>query len=191
MAESAAKPAAAALPSDAELLGHLERAVDEVFTTMIGACQRRARVDGVELIERPSGAELELLLDGGALLRVDREAVVEFRGALDGRVAIRANAACAKAIARGLLMSEEDDALALEEVNDALKECANMLTGWLKSKALDPLGAFSMSVPFIKNAPRELVGKPAGTLVYSTSGGEFAIELWRRVPLPAPLVESR
>lgn len=190
MAESSATPAATALPSDAELLGHLERAVDEVFATMIGACERRARVDGAGLTERSSGAELELLLNGGALLRVDREAVVEFRGALDGRVAIRANAACATAIARGLLMSEEDDALALEEVNDALKECANMLTGWLKSKALDPLGAFSMSVPFIKDAPRELVGAPAGTLIYSTRGGEFAIELWRRTPSHTPLLPS-
>ncbi len=191
MAESAAPSAAGALPSDAELLGHLERAVDEVFATMIGTCERRARVDGGELIERSNGAELELLLDGGALLRVDREAVVEFRGALDGRVAIRANAACATAIARGLLMSDEQDSLALEDVNDALKECANMLTGWLKSKALDPLGAFSMSAPFIKDAPRELVGAPAGTLVYSTRGGEFAIELWRRLPSQNQLVESR
>lgn len=191
MAESAATPAAPALPSDAELLAHLERAVDEVFATMIGACERRARVEGVELIERSSGAELELLLDGGALLRVDREAVVEFRGALDGRVAIRANAACAASIARGLLMSSEDDTLALEEVNDALKECANMLTGWLKSKALDPLGAFSMSVPFIKDAPRELVGAPAGTLVYSTRGGDFAIELRRRSPPQLQLVPAR
>jgi len=180
LAESAATPAVGALLSDEALLGSLEQAVDEVFATMIGACERRARVDGAELLERPSGAELELVLNGGALLRVDREAVVEFRGALDGRVAIRANAACATAIARGLLMSDEGDPLALEEVNDALKECANMLTGWLKSHTLDPLGSFSMSVPFIKDAPRELVGVPAGTLVYSTCGGEFAIELRRR-----------
>lgn len=191
MAEGAATPAAKALPSDAALLGHLERAVDEVFATMIGACERRARVDGAELTERSNGAELQLVLDGGALLRVDREAVVEFRGALNGRVAIRANASSATAIARGLLMSSEEDSLALEEVNDALKECANMLTGWLKSKALDPLGAFSMSVPFIKDAPRELVGAPAGALVYSTRGGEFAIELWRLSPSHNPLVPSR
>lgn len=187
MAESAATPPGGALPSDAELLGHLERAVDEVFATMIGACERRARVDGAELLERSSGAELELVRNGDALLRVDREAIVEFRGVLDGRVAVRANAACAASIARGLLMCAQDDPLTLEEVNDALKECANMLTGWLKSNALDPLGDFTMSVPFIKDAPREVVGASAGTLVYSTAGGEFAIELWRRASAREPI----
>ncbi len=171
------------LPSDRELVDHLERAVAEVFATMIGECERIARLDGAlpgEATREEGRVELDLHAGASAAMSVEREAVVEFRGPLDGRLSLRTGEQCASAIARGLLMSAPDDPLAREDVEDALKECANMLTGWIKSQALDPVGSFSMSVPFIGAGQRELVGPPLGALVYRTSGGLFALELTRR-----------
>ncbi len=175
-----------ALPSDSELVDHLERAVVEVFATMIGECERVERLDGALPSESASQTgRVQLALSAGATpaMTVEREAVVEFRGPLAGRVSLRAAEDCAASIARGLLMSAPDDPLSREDVDDALKECANMLTGWIKSQALDPLGAFTMSVPFIGAGRRGVVGSPSGALVYRTGGGLFAIELTRRAAL--------
>lgn len=167
------------LPADSELLSHLESGVATVFASMIGECARLARIEGCGPSET-SGARVGV--EHGSATDFGREAVVEFRGVLDGRVALRATNGGATAIARGLLMAPEGDPLAPEEIDDALKECANMITGWLKSQALDPIGEFTMSVPFLDRTQRAELGEPAGALVYRTAGGEFAVELWRRIP---------
>jgi hypothetical protein len=176
-------PLASAHLADSELLAHLERGVDAVFASMIGACAQLVRLEGCSPREvRGSDGDLALECDAplAPSLRVERDAVVEFRGALDGHVALRADAACAATIARGLLMASEEEALGREEIDDALKECANMLTGWLKSHALDPFGAVSMGVPSLVRAARDAQSLPVGALVYRASGGAFALELWRR-----------
>ncbi len=187
MAEGVATPAtrSTALPADSELLTHLESGVATIFASMIGDCARLARIEGgapPEPAEARGDSALQPGSTGEAPQRSGREAVVEFRGALDGRVALRAGGGCATAIARGLLMAPEGEPLAPEEIDDALKECANMITGWLKSQALDPIGEFTISVPFLERSGRAALGPPAGSLVYRTGGGEFCVELWRRTP---------
>lgn len=169
------------MPKDEDLLAALERAVDEVFSTMVCTFESAA-VYRCELPKErvADNGLVELLIDGPAAVHIDREAVVEFRGKLDGRVVLRCSADGALDIARGLLMLESDSALAVEDVNDALKECANMVTGYLKTHVLDPLGDFTMSVPFIKDAHREAIGPSCGALVYRLKEGAISVEIWRR-----------
>jgi CheY-specific phosphatase CheX len=169
-----AEPTSQALPGDAELLAALERAVDEVFSSMVFAFEALAE-------HRSPVATPEKI---GVRASFDREAVVEFRGAISGQVVFRCTADGAHDIARGLLMLDDSTALAVEEVNDALKECANMVTGHVKTNVLDPLGKFDLSIPFMKDVGAQVPGPACGALVYRLQQGLVSVELWRRdVPL--------
>jgi len=153
------------------ILEEMKASVEDVFTTMLDTV--------AELIERgqchrshPDHEEPE----GG--LKVDVEATVDFFGQPSGSVILRATAEGAVDIARKLLMMEDDESVDLEEVQDALGECANMVTGTLKTRALDPGGSFELSTPRI--ATRVVVEHehPAGRLVFQLSQGAVAIEIW-------------
>lgn len=170
MAESSTR----SLPGDAELLAALERAVDEVFSSMV--CTFEALAE--------HGSPVAAAARGGARESFDREAVVEFRGAISGQVVFRCTASGAHDIARGLLMLDGETALAVDEVNDALKECANMVTGHVKTRVLDPLGAFDLSIPFMKDAGERPAGPACGSLVYRLQQGLVSVELWRREGAP-------
>lgn len=159
-----------ALPGDAELLAALERAVDEVFTSMV--CTFEALAE--------QGSTVSTVERAGARESFDREAVVEFRGAISGQVVFRCTASGAHDIARGLLMLDDSTALAVDEVNDALKECANMVTGHVKTQVLDPLGRFDLSIPFMKDVSAQPPGPACGSLVYRLQQGLVSVELWRR-----------
>ncbi len=167
MAEAANSPGT--LPGDAELLAALERAVDEVFTSMICTFESLA-----EHAQAQTGSA------GGTRSTFDREAVVEFRGAISGQVVFRCTADGAHDIARGLLMLDDETTLAVDEINDALKECANMVTGHMKTRVLDPLGRYDLSVPFMKDVGTEVPGPACGALVYRLQQGWVSVELWRR-----------
>jgi len=163
-----------AVPEDAQLLAALERAVDEVFTSMVCAFEALAE----------NGSPVGSVTRAGARECFDREAVVEFRGAISGQVVLRCTAAGAHDIARGLLMLDGETALAIDEVNDALKECANMVTGRVKTQVLDPLGAFELSIPFMQDAGAHCDGPACGSLIYRLQEGLLSVELWRRVGAP-------
>lgn len=187
MAEMAAQ---AALPTDEALLNVLEQSVSEVFSMMVcsfeAAAVYRRDLSG-DRVGESGGVHLVLQGRRDDSVHIDREAVVEFRGALEGRVVLRCSADGALDIARGMLMLQGDAMLAIEEVNDALKECANMLTGSLKTKPLDPPGDFKVSIPFINDAHRDPIGPSCGALVYRLQKGLVSLEIWRREkPLEAP-----
>ena len=178
------------LPRDEDLLAALEQAVENVFSTMVSSFETTALFRGAlpeEQVDAQGEVDLVLGDASGVRVHIDREAVVEFRGVLDGRLALRCSSAGALDIARGLLMLEDDAALAVEDVNDALKECANMLTGHVKTRVLDPHGAISMSVPFVKGAARDPIGPSCGSLIYRLQQGTISLELWRRSAPLGPL----
>ena len=147
-----------------ELLGHLEHAVDKVFTTMLSTV--------CELVDDPSHPAVH------GLANVAIEAVVEFEGPARGAVVLRCSPEGAADIARGLLMLGEGDAIELAEVRDALGKCANMVTGALKTRALDPHGNFRLTVPQIDTRVEVSAPHHGGRLVYKLSQGSAAIEIW-------------
>jgi len=101
-------------------------------------------------------------------------AQVDFQGAHQGTLSIACDAHGAEDLARGLLMLGPDDPLAPEEVADALKECANMVAGVLKTRAFGSDGDARLSVPRLQSAPA-----PAGSLVWRVRGGTMAVALRR------------
>ncbi len=89
-------------------------------------------------------------------------------------------------IARGLLMVGEGESLDLEDVIDALGECANMVSGALKCKALDPFGEYTLGTPRIDNNITHDLPEHAGSLVYRLSQGAAAIAVWLSDSASAP-----
>lgn len=151
---------------DEELLAHLEKAVQEVFGTMLSSvCEL------VGCTRTPPG-------ENESVPNVALEAVVGFHGPANGAVILRCTHEGAYDIARGLLMLGAGDTVEIAEVRDALGECANMVTGALKTRALDPHGDFRISLPRIDS--KVDVGMPVacGRLVYRLAQGCAAIEIW-------------
>jgi len=153
------------LPSHEELVQVLATSVKEVFDAMfitIGTALK----DPDSSVGFPEGSPGE---------SVDLEVSVSFDGALSGAVVLRCNNQGAEDIARGLLMMDEGD-LDLEEVKDALGECANMVTGTVKSKALDPVAEFSMGTPEVSAACEE--SRLNSNMIFQLSSGVMSAELW-------------
>lgn len=101
-------------------------------------------------------------------------AQVEFQGAHRGVLSVVCDESGAEDLARGLLMLGPDDPLGPEEVADALKECANMVAGVLKTRAFGSDGDARLSVPRLQSAPA-----PAGALLWRVRGGTMAVALRR------------
>jgi len=153
---------------EVELLGHLEVAVKDVFTTMCPA-----------MSELVASVEPHPVLEGNrSTEHVSVEAVVEFSGPATGAVVLRCTPEAAADIARGLLMLGEGETVELSEVRDALGECANMVTGALKTRALDPHGEFRLSVPKLDTLVNLPAQRRCGRLVFELSEGSAAIEIW-------------
>lgn len=166
------EPAAAAhgLPADDELMSVLQQSVDELFSTMIAAFEKTA-------IVKPAGGSAEV--HGLAHLCIDLSAIVAFAGHMNGSVVLRCSADGAHDLARGLLMLGEGECLDVSEVKDALGECANMITGSMKTKVLDPRGSFQLGLPQITEGAGAGTGRLTGSLVYKLSKGPIALEIWR------------
>jgi CheY-specific phosphatase CheX len=174
MSAAGAKGKATATPawSEAPLLAALRECVESVFRTMLGSLARGAEHDGAAHAAAREGADLA--------------AVVEFRGPLRGAVIVRCSHAGARHIARGMLALGEDDAVEPAEIQDALGECANMFTGCLKCKVLDPTGSFSLGTPRIGARVDHALPLHHGTLVYRLAEGAAAVELWLDEPSRRP-----
>lgn len=168
------------LVDEADLVEALQAAVQEVFETMVFTVCESASVDDSELdpeVHVP-GHHVDDGSGKAEFTRFDIDAEVGFTGELNGRVLLRCSAEGAMDIARGLLMLDDAEAINVAEAADALGECANMVTGVVKTRMLDPLGHFDLTVPKINSNP-ELSGKArAGTLAYKLKQGIIAVEVW-------------
>lgn len=156
------------------ILDQMKEAVEEVFSTMLDTV--------AELVERGdcnhSNSNSENTVSGKEQTPVAIEAVVDFAGDPAGSVILRATAQGAVDIARKLLMADDDEAIDLEEIQDALGECANMVTGALKTRVMDPEGQFDLSIPRIDTWICIEHEHPAGSLVFELASGPFAVEIW-------------
>lgn len=72
---------------------------------------------------------------------------VALRGDQEGIVSLVCHPGAARTLAASLLMADEPSALDEVEVLDAIGECANMVAGGLKTRVLDPLGAWALGTP--------------------------------------------
>ncbi len=155
--------------SSADLLEILHESADEVFSTMIGLV-------GVLLDQTLEGESISLTESSAE--EIVYEAVVGFSGLRTGAVILKAGHGGALDIARGLLMLAEDEEVEAEEIEDALGECANMLSGSLKRKALDPTGGFHLGTPQIGQTVAVEHDTQLGGLVYELSQGCISVEVW-------------
>lgn len=175
MAESGPSPEGATpgegrapAPGDDDLLATLQRAVHDVFSAMICRFERTAVYpEGL-----PDSAVRAHRLGG-------REARCEFDGAFAGALALRCSPEGERDIASGLLMLADTPGLSAEGIDDAIRECVNMLSGFVKSHAFDPRGRCTLTVPVMADVASE-PGASAGAVVFRLDHGEIAIEIRRR-----------
>jgi CheY-specific phosphatase CheX len=156
------------------LMKTLQTCVDEVFALMV--CSFQEGLERVEVVAPREQGRLRLRGQAHEAVDVAKQVSIGFEGDASGRVVLRCSDETAERIARGLLMMDESEALELEAVTDALGECANMLAGSLKTKALDPVGRFQLGLPDF-SAPRPN-GAMEGALVYRVAQGVMSVEVW-------------
>lgn len=161
-----------------ELVQTLRVCVDAVFATMVTSF-KAAAVKNVESLQPRQEGAIRFRDDGAdpCSKEVHEQVEISFSGeSARGRVVLRCSVESADSIARGLLMMEESEALDPSVVRDALGECANMLAGSLKTKALDSIGTFKLGLPdFSYSAP---AGEIEGELVYQVAEGVMSVEVW-------------
>ena len=135
------------------LLTTLRESVDEVLETMV------CRMAKLEASAGPPHDAAKISLD-----RVDIEATVGISGDHTGTIVLGCTALD---ITRGLLMLEDSEPIELDDIKDAIGECANMLGGTLKTKALDAAGSYSLGIPTVATHVNQEGRGWCGTLVYN------------------------
>ncbi len=164
--------------SSEELLSHLQASVEDVFQTMLNTM-----VTVVEPAHGPSEPRSALPASGGLdPVHVHVEAKVDFSGPQNGALILQCTAEGAMDIARGLLMLDSQTTVSLDEVKDAIGECANLVTGALKTRAFDPHGTFRLGVPQIATRSTRERQPDVGQLVFRMSEGCVAVEIWLEEP---------
>jgi len=156
-----------------KILDDMKESVEEVFSTMLDTV---ATI--IESSELGDGGQPAAPVEDHVEDHVEVEAIVDFFGDPNGSVVLRATAEGAADIARKLLMMEDDESVDLEEIEDALGECANMVTGSLKTRALDPHGSFQLEPPRIDTRVNIDNNHHAGSLVFELHQGSVAVEIW-------------
>ncbi|MFT5287430.1 MAG: CheY-specific phosphatase CheX [Planctomycetota bacterium] len=165
------------LPTEGQLLDTLKTSIEDTFAAMLInfrslAGQESSRDEGLgrtpEMAENPTPSDVEYA------------STVRFDGALNGAIVLRFTSNGAQDIARGLLMLDDGDTLELEDICDALGECANLVSGALKTKALDPVSQFTMSCPITSGptATSESADREGSTLAYHLTRGQLTAEVW-------------
>jgi CheY-specific phosphatase CheX len=158
------------------LMQTLQSCVDEVFAMMVCSF-KEAAMKSVEVVQPREETKIRFRDEAETeAVDVHKQVSIGFSGDARGQVVLRCSVDSADSIARGLLMMDESEVLELAAVTDALGECANMLAGSLKTKALDPVGSFQLGLPDFSD-PRPN-GAMEGALVYKVAQGVMSVEVW-------------
>jgi CheY-specific phosphatase CheX len=159
------------------LLDTLHTCVDEVFALMVCSFNEAA-IKQVDAADVQSDDAIRFREQDGPAksVEVEEQVTIRFNGDANGCVVLRCSLEGADNIARGLLMLEEGGFLELSAIRDALGECANMLAGSLKTKALDPVGSFKLGLPSFSDPMH--AGNMEGALVYRVAEGVMSVEVW-------------
>ncbi len=156
-----------------KILDHVKCSVEEVFETMLNTVA--VLVDRGECEHTNDAIQAE---EDAFTAPVAIEALVSFHGSINGSVILRASTRGAADITRRMLMMDEDEIAEIEEIRDAMGECANMVTGALKTRALDPAGCFELTIPVIDTKVNVEYENPAGRLAFKLADGGVAVEVW-------------
>lgn len=161
------------LPSESHLIDVLKDSIQEVFSMMMSSVEEAT-------LHRDDRDSVQVRTADGQVETADMgiEAKIVFEGGLNGVVVIRCSDQGALNVAQMLLMTEGEDVLAQEEIDDALGECLNMIAGSLKTKALDPVDDFQLGLPEINASVTEQSDYRAGSLAYRLTDGFLAAEIW-------------
>jgi CheY-specific phosphatase CheX len=159
------------------LLVTLKTCVDDVFALMVSSFNN-ATMRALEFAHPRDESNIRFHENGSEpqSAAVHKQVVIGFDGDAKGHVVLRCSLETANSITRGLLMMDESEELELSAINDALGECANMLAGSLKTKALDPVGNFQLGLPDFGEPKPE--GEMEGGLVYKVAEGVMSVEVW-------------
>ena len=148
------------------LIEQLQAAIESTFESIV------LPFEGVEVHDAEEGEE-----------NVTVRATINFDGDVEGHVLIHCTLSGAHDISRGMLMLEEGDPLELEDVQDAMGECANLVAGVLKRNAFDKTGEVRMSCPTVEvDAQVKQFPDPDAQLAYKLIRGVSAAEVWVRQP---------
>ena len=148
----------------ADLIAQLQKAIEATFESIVLPFE---------------GVETSAAAEGGDNENVTVRATINFEGDVEGHVLIHCSLSGAHDISRGMLMLEEGDPLELEDVQDAMGECANMVAGVLKRNAFDDAGHVVMSCPVVEvDAPEMEFPSPDAQLAYRLNRGVSAAEVW-------------
>lgn len=145
-----------------ELLAGLRDAADEAFETMLSGI-------GKFSFAQPDS------YDGDA---VEVEASVEFSGDNQGAVVLRCTMAGALNITRTLLLYGDDEQVPMAEVEDAIGECANVVVGILKTRALDTVGSYKLGTPRVETYTDPGIKEHGGSVIYALSQGIVSLEIY-------------
>ncbi len=105
---------------------------------------------------------------------------IGFYGEVTGEVVLRCNSAAAENLAKSLLRMEQGEELQVGDVEDSLAECANIIGGLMKTKALDPFGDYALGIPRIVTHPVDAEGDRAGCLLFSREQDMVTLEVWAK-----------
>lgn len=160
-----------------ELLDTLHHCVGNLFSTMLSSL-------GTNVLKRlePASPRADRAIHcrepgcESTVFEPVEQVVIPFVGTFNGRIVLRFTIESGEDIARGLLMMDESEPIDNSAVCDALCECANMVAGTLKTKALDPVGQHQLGLPSL-SCPIE-AGQLEGELVYRVAKGVMSVEIW-------------
>lgn len=142
-----------------DLSVQLSAAVDEITASMLPDAQ--------------FGGEVTVTPESLAAHR----ARIRFRGPLAGEVRLQCDPVAADSIARSLLMLGPSDPMTAEDLRDALGEFTNLVSGAFKTRALDPRGTYTLSVPEW-NPGESSANALQGRVGLAPAGGLAEIEVW-------------
>jgi len=151
--------------TDGELLEMLQESARSVFASLDVQVSEVARTSDSD----------DSAGDAEARREMDVQAVIPFDGSLAGVVVLRCSRGGAKDIARSMLMLADCTSLGIEDVQDAVGECANMVCGRLKQQVEPEL---FISPPEVGIGLLEKRGRLLTSCVYELSRGPAGVEIW-------------
>ncbi len=155
-------------PRRSEIVGALKASVNDVFSSVMISFKEAVRTQAPGSATSPPSDAMEL----------HSCTSIKIEGELEATVILRCDASGASDIAHDLLMLGPDETLAVDEIDDALGECANLIVGKVKTDLLDPIGTFRLGLPQKIDTTLPQPWKPAGHQLYRLKEGVISIELW-------------